>query len=318
MEAIIKVTKITKGSIFSVDDHNPTGDIPSHNYIVINMGDDSIPCAKVMCMGITSCRNASPTNCFHDMMPIVMSNGYRCYVDTTKVYFFRPQEVNLNRFKGSIDLPIVEKLLKVFLIRIGLGPNDEYSSLKDELGLKDILTPQKNMISESSEIRKDSVSVTSNSSVTSSSSAAESTTPSSDEEVVKEESKTGKEEKSPWYPRLISEYTDEQLERALVILRSGDAEWCAREMHCNSYSAIRQKLKRISEEIDLRTPQKFSEKFQKFGSKPEFWEKSDLERFSKLFTSDREKLEVETGRKSTQLFKIFDTVKKELKRREIR
>lgn len=316
MEAIIKVTKITKGSIFSVDDHNPTGDIPSHNYIVINMGDDSIPCAKVMCMGITSCRNASPTNLFHDMMPIVMSNGYKCFVDTTKVYFFRPQEVNLNRFKGSIDLLIVEKLLKVFLIRIGLGVSKEYSSLKEELGLRDISTPQKNMSLsfETSEVREVTETV-------SSLSNKEVIEDSTEEEVTKEESKNIKEEKTeklPWYPRLISEYTDEQLERALVILKSGDAEWCAREMHCNSYSAIRQKLKRITEEIDLRTPQKFSEKFQKFGSKPEFWEKSDLERFSKLFTSDREKLEVETGRKSTQLFKIFDTVKKELKRREIK
>lgn len=299
MEAI-KVTKITKGMIFTMDDHNPTGDVLSHNYIILNIGNDNIPCAKIMCMGITSCRNASSTNVFHDMMPIVMSNGYKCYVDTTKVYFFRPKEVNLNRFKGSIDLLIVEKLLKVFLIRVGLLPLEEYSSLKDELGLRDILTPQKNMMPSS----ESTVSATS----------------SFDEETVdsaaKEEDKT--EEKTPWYPRLISEYTDEQLERALVILKSGDTGWCAREMHCNSYSAIRQKLKRITEEIDLRTPQKFSEKFQKFGSKPEFWEKSDLERFSKLFTSDREKLEVETGRKSTQLFKIFDTVKKELKRREIR
>lgn len=296
----VKVTKITRGSIFTVDDHNPTGDIAAHNYIIINIGDDNIPCSKVMCMGITSCRNASPTNLFHDMMPITMSNGYKCFVDTTKVYFFRPQEVNLNRFKGSIDLPIVEKLLKVFLIRIGLGVSKEYSSLKEELGLIDISTPQKNtsLSFETSEVREDST----------------------EEEVAKEESKNIKEEKtekSPWYPRLISDYTDEQLERALVILRSGDAEWCAREMHCNSYSAIRQKLKRILEEIDLRTPQKFSDKFQKFGSKPEFWEKSDLERFSKLFTSDREKLEIESGQKSSQLFKIFDTVKKELKRREI-
>jgi hypothetical protein len=308
----VKVTKISKGSIFTVEDHNPTGDIAAHNYIIINICDDNIPCSKVMCMGITSCRNASPTNCFHDMMPIVMSNGYRCFVDTTKVYFFRPQEVNLNRFKGSIDLPIVEKLLKVFLIRIGLGVSKEYSSLKEELGLRDISTPQKNMSLslsfETSEVRE----------------VTETVTSLSNKEVIEdsteEESKNTKEEKtekSPWYPRLIAEYTDEQLERALVILKSGDAEWCAREMHCNNHSAIRQKMRRISEEIDLRTPQKFSEKFQKFGTKPEFWEKTDLERFSKLFTSDREKLEIETGQKSAQLFKIFDTVKKELKRREI-
>lgn len=311
----VKVTKITRGSIFTVDDHNPTGDIAAHNYIIINIGDDNIPCSKVMCMGITSCRNASQTNLFHDMMPIVMSNGYKCFVDTTKVYFFRPQEVNLNRFKGSIDLPIVEKLLKVFLIRIGLGVSKEYSSLKEELGLIDISTPQKNtsLSFETSEVREVTETV-------SSLSNKEVIEDSTEEEVAKEESKNIKEEKtekSPWYPRLISDYTDEQLERALVILRSGNAEWCAREMHCNSYSAIRQKLKRVIEEIDLRTPQKFSEKFQKYSSKPEFWEKTDLERFSKLFTSDREKLEIESGQKSSQLFKIFDTVKKELKRREI-
>ena len=311
MEAI-KVTKITKGMIFTMDDHNPTGDVLSHNYIILNIGNDNIPCAKIMCMGITSCRNASSTNVFHDMMPIVMSNGYKCYVDTTKVYFFRPKEVNLNRFKGSIDLLIVEKLLKVFLIRVGLLPLEEYSSLKDELGLRDILTPQKNMMPSS----ESTVSATSSFDEETVDSAAKEEEVVVEEVVVKEDKTT--EEKTPWYPRLISEYTDEQLERALVILKSGDTGWCAREMHCNSYSAIRQKLKRITEEIDLRTPQKFSEKFQKFGSKPEFWEKSDLERFSKLFTSDREKLEVETGRKSTQLFKIFDTVKKELKRREIR
>ncbi len=307
----VKVTKISKGSIFTVEDHNPTGDIAAHNYIIINIGDDNIPCSKVMCMGITSCRNASPTNCFHDMMPIVMSNGYRCFVDTTKVYFFRPQEVNLNRFKGSIDLPIVEKLLKVFLIRVGLLPLEEYPVLKRELGLIDISTPQKNKSPLTSVDEEDPVSVASSSSAESSKISSSD----KDEKKVKEESK--KEEITPWYPRLISEYTDEQLERALVILKSGDAEWCAKEMHCNSHSAIRQKMKRISEEIDLRTPQKFSEKFQKFGSKPEFWEKTDLERFSKLFTSDREKLEIETGQKSSQLFKIFDTVKKELKRREI-
>jgi len=311
----VKVTKIVRGSIFTVDDHNPTGDIPSHNYIVINMGADSIPCAKVMCMGITSCRNASPTNIFHDMMPIVMSNGYKCYVDTTKVYFFRPQEVNLNRFKGSVDLLIVEKLLKVFLIRVGLLPLEEYSVLKKELGLIDISTPQKNKSPLTSVDEEDTVSVTSSSSTESSKISSSD----KDEKKVKEESK--KDEittPTPWYPRLIAEYTDEQLERALVILKSGDAEWCAREMRCNSHSAVKHKLKRITEEINLRTPQKFSEKFQKFGSKPEFWEKSDLERFSKLFTSDREQLEVESGQKTTQLFKIFDTVKKELKRRGIR
>lgn len=309
----VKVTKISKGSIFTVDDHNPTGDIPSHNYIVINMGDDSIPCAKVMCMGITSCRNASEANLFHDMLPIVMSNGYKCFVDTTKVYFFRPQEVNLNRFKGSIDLPIVEKLLKVFLIRVGLLPLEEYSILKKELGLIDISTPQKNKSPLTSVDEEDTVSVTS-SSPTESSKISSSD---KDEKKVKEESKKEKITPTPWYPRLIAEYTDEQLERALVILKSGDAEWCAREMHCSSRGAVKHKLKRITEEINLRTPQKFSDKFQKFGSKPEFWEKSDLERFSKLFTSDKEQLEVESGQKTTQLFKIFDTVKKELKRREI-